>query len=66
MIKKVAPHAVNKQIGLRKAGFSPSCKTGMTSCPGLPVRWLTESTVCRAGSQPAPEQGYLPPSSKDP
>lgn len=30
MIKKVAPHAVNKQTGLRKAGVSPSCKTGMT------------------------------------
>lgn len=26
MIRKVAPHAVNKQTGLRKAGVSPRCK----------------------------------------
>lgn len=31
MIKEVAPHVADKQIGLRKAGLSPSCTASVSS-----------------------------------
>lgn len=36
MIKEVAPHVADKQIGLRKAGLSPSC-TAIVSSTGCQV-----------------------------
>lgn len=48
MIKKVAPHAVNKQIGLRKAGVSPR--------QGLPLRRVPGTKGARVQHVPAPPQ----------
>lgn len=45
MIKKVAPHAVNKQIGLRKAGVSPR--------QGLPLRRVPGTKGARVEHVPA-------------